>query len=349
MKPSSIAPSTVKKAQEILHNRHRWTFAETLFWVLPFLAYLLFSGFFPGLNNKHLLLSEMAILALFALSFDLILGYAGLISLGHGAFFGLGAYTAGLLAQGGEDHTFWNDPLIGLMSAALVTGILGALTGLFLRKGSDMTRVMMTLGFAMIVQESLQQARDFTGGSDGLEGMRSAPLFGLFPFDIGGHVAALYSLAVLCLLFFFIRRLIFSPFGLSLQALRLNPLRAQSLGLSTAHRLVAIYSLSALLAGIAGALLAQTTQFASLDMVAFHRSADVMLMLLLGGAGRLYGGIIGAFIFRFFQDQLNALTPHYWMFWIGMALMGLVLLVPDGLLGVTERSSSRASPPSRRE
>jgi branched-chain amino acid transport system permease protein len=250
----------------------------------------------------------------------LILGYAGIVSLGHAAFFGLGAYVAGILAKYGIA-----DPLIGLLVAALAAAFLGLVTSFLVLRGADLTKLMVTLGVALVLGEIANQASWLTGGADGLQGITMGPILGLFEFDIFGTVAYAYSLTVTFVLFVLARRIVVSPFGLSLRSIRDNPLRARAVGIPVNRRLVSIYTLSAAYAGVAGALLAQTTQFVSLDVLAFHRSADVLLVLVIGGVGYLYGGLIGAVAFKVLQDILAGLTPQYWQFWIGLILVVLVL------------------------
>ena len=297
-----------------LQHRSRWRWPETVFWLAAFGSLFLVS-------DKHLLASEIAILALFALSLDLILGYAGIVSLGHAAFFGLGAYVAGLLAKHGI-----SDPLAGLGASALAAALAGFVTSFLVLRGADLTRLMVTLGVALVFGEIANQASWLTGGADGLQGVSMGPILGLFEFDIFGRVAHAYTLAILFLLFLLARRVVYSPFGLSLMAVRDNPLRARAVGVPANRRLVAVYTVSAAYAGIAGALLAQTTQFVSLDVLEFHRSADVLLVLVIGGAGYLYGGLIGAVVFKLLQDAFATLTPQYWLFWIGLILVCLVLV-----------------------
>jgi branched-chain amino acid transport system permease protein len=291
-----------------------WRPLEFVFWAAVVASVFVFP-------TRLFLVNEVAIFALFALSLDLILGYAGIVSLGHAAFFGCGAYVAGLLAANG-----FGDPLAGLAIAAIVSGCLGFLTSPLILRGSDLTRLMITLGVASILAEVANRASDFTGGANGLSGITMTPLLGLFSFDLRGHTAAGYSLVVLFILFLLARVIVGSPFGLSLRAIRVNRLRAASIGIPTHARLIAIYTIGAVYAGIAGALLAQTTQFVSLDVLAFHRSADVLLAVVLGGGGTLYGALIGAIIFRVAQDVLSGLTPQYWEFWIGFILVAVVLI-----------------------
>ena len=276
--------------------------------------------------DHALLLNEIAILALFAVSLDLVLGYAGIVSLGHAAFFGTGAYAAALFAK----HVM-PDPLVGLVVASGAAALLGAVTSLLILRGSDLTRLMVTLGVASVLYELANRFDDITGGTDGLQGVVIGPLLGRFEFDLYGRTAYAYSLAVLIVLVLVARRIVHSPFGISLQALRDNRLRASAIGLSVNLRLTAVYTIAAAMAGAAGAILAQTTGFASLDVLDFHRSADVLLVLVIGGTGYLYGGIFGALVFRLMHDLLSAWTPQYWTFWLGLFLVVLVLVGRDRL------------------
>jgi len=270
------------------------------------------------------LLNEIAILALFALSLDMILGYAGIVSLGHAAFFGTGAYVAALFAK----HVL-PDPLVGLAVAAGAAAMLGLATSVLVLRGSDLTRLMVTLGVALILYELANRFDEITGGADGLRGVVMGPLLGSFAFDLGGRVAYAYSLAMLFALFLVARKVVHSPFGYGLKAIRDNARRATAIGIGINARLAAVYTFAATLAGVAGALLAQTTGFVSLDVFDFHRSADVLLVLVIGGVGWLYGGLIGAVLFKLMHDILSALTPQYWQFWIGVLLIVLVLVGRD--------------------
>ena len=300
----------------------RWTLPELALWVAAAACFWVFP-------SKLLLLNEVAILALFALSLDLILGYAGIVSLGHAAFFGVGAYAAGLLAKHGIA-----DPLVGLAVAAAAAGVVGFLSSFLVLRGSDLTRLMVTLGIALLLFELANRLDWITGGADGLQGITMGPLLGLFEFDLYGRTAFVYSTTVLFVLFVVARRVVQSPFGLSLRAVKGNLLRARAVGISSSTRIVAIYTLAAVYAGIAGALTAQTSQFVSLDVFDFHRSADVMLVLVLGGTGYLYGGIVGALIFRLMQDWLAGITPQYWQFWIGLVLVLVVLVGRERIEGL---------------
>lgn len=323
------AESFDTKVRQALYAGRRWHPAEVAFWCLAFAAFLLFP-------RNLLLLNEIAILALFALSLDLILGYAGIVSLGHAAFLGMGAYAAGLFAK----H-IGGDPLAGLVVGMGAAGLLGLLTSPLVLRGTDLTRLMITLGVALILFELANSFGGLTGGADGLQGIMMRPVLGLFAFDIFGRTAYLYSLSVLFALFLIARRIVHSPFGLSLRAVRDNPLRASASGVPNARRLAAAYTIAAAYAGAAGALLAQTIQFVSLDVLDFHRSADLMLVLIIGGAGYLYGGLVGAIAFKLLQDLIASFTPQYWMFWIGLFLVLFVLggreIIHGGIKSVAER------------
>jgi branched-chain amino acid transport system permease protein len=298
-----------------LARRARWSPLEIAFWVFAFATIWLFPG-------KHLILTETAILALFALSLDLILGYAGIISLGQAAFFGVAGYFSGLVAKYG----IVNEPIIALLLSGLVAAALGFVTSVLVLRGSDLTRLMVTLGVALMLGELANRYSNITGGADGLQGVTIAPIFGVFRFDMFGHTGYVYCLIALFVCFVIVRRIVYSPFGLSLRSLKGNTLRASAIGIPVNRRLVAVYTVSAGIAGIAGALLTQTTAFCSLDVFSLERSADLLLVLIIGGTGYLYGGLIGAVIYKFLQDWIASLTPQYWQFWIGLVLVAIVLV-----------------------
>jgi len=307
-------------SQDLLLKRGHWKSWEFAMWLLALASPLL-------LASHALIINEIAIVALFAISLDLILGYTGIVSLGHAAFFGMGAYTAALFAK-----LVMPDPLAGLALAIVVSTVLGAVCSLTIMRGSDLTRLMVTLGMGLILMELANKLDWLTGGADGLQGVVMGPLLGKYEFDLSGRTAAMYSLVVLLLFFVLARRLVNSPFGATLKAIRDNRLRAVSIGVPVSSRLALIYTVAAGVAGAAGALLAQTTGFASLDVFAFDRSADVMLILVIGGTGWLYGGVAGAVVFKLMQDALSAITPQYWTFWIGLFLVVLVLVGRERLI-----------------
>src|SRR4051795_11190427 len=299
-------------------SRARWRMSEIAFWLLAVCCAFLFP-------SRYLIMTDIVRLALFALSLDLILGCAGIVSLGHAAFFGVGAYSAGLLAL----HGIVNEPLLALLVAGIVATAVGFLTSFLVIRGVDLTRLMVTLGIALLLEALAERFSNITGGTDGLQGIEMQPILGLFAFDMFGKTGFFYCLVVVFLLFLFARRIVNSPFGLSLRAIKNNPLRASAIGVPVNRRLIAIYTVAAFYAGIAGALFTQTTALASLDVFVFEKSADLMLVLVLGGTGYLYGGLIGAVVFKMLQELFSTITPQYWQFWIGLVLIVIVLVGRD--------------------
>ena len=312
-----------------LRNASRWRLAEYAFWVLPVAAYFVFP-------EDLSLLSQIVITALFALSLDLILGYAGIVSLGHAAFFGIGAYAAGLLAKYG-----WNDPLLGLLSAGLIAAFIGFLSSFLVLRGADLTRLMVTLGVSLMLFEAANKLTDITGGMDGLQGIEMKPVLGLFAFDLYGKTAYVYCVVVLFVMFWIARRIVHSPFGLSLRGIRQNVFRMPALGTPVNARLVGAYTLGAAYAGIAGALLTQTTQFVSIDVLSFNRSAELLLILVLGGTGSLYGALLGTIVFMTAHHLLSGINPQYWQFWLGILLIFVVLFARDGIMGALRAITRR--------
>lgn len=299
--------------------------AEVALWLLALGSYWLFPDYLG-------LLSQVWIAALFALSLDLLVGYAGVVTLGHAAFFGLGAYAAGILAVQG-----WGEPFSGLLLAGLAAALLGLVTAPLVLRGGELAGLMVTLGLALMLYEAANKAAFLTGGADGLQGVEIWPLLGRFRFDLYGRTAFLYALGVLFLCFLALRLLVATPFGLALRGIRGNALRMAAMGVPVRRRLVAAYAVSAGVAGLAGALLAQTAQFVSLDVLAFQRSAEGLLMLLIGGLGALYGAVLGAAAFTLAHHLLAEMTPQFWEFWIGAALVLLVMLGRGGMLGLLRR------------
>jgi len=329
-----VSAAAEGKARRAVHlPTDRWRVTEIVFWLVAIAAFFAFP-------THRVLGSQILITGLFALSLDLILGYAGIVSLGHAAFFGVGAYAAGLLAAHG-----WGEPLSGLVVAGAAGALVGYATSFLVVRGTDLARLMVTLGIGLMLFEAANQAAFITGGADGLSGVTMRKILGLYSFDLAGTTAYLYSLAVLFLLFVFARRIVNSPFGLSLRGVRENVKRMPAIGSPVTRRLIAIYTVSAAMAGIAGGLLAQTTQFVGLDVFGFPRSADLMIMVVLGGAGRLYGALVGTTVFMIAHHYLSDLNPIYWQFWLGLLLVVVVLFARGGILGALAliRDRRRAS------
>lgn len=298
---------------------------EILFWVALGSTWWLFPYSLP-------LFTHVLIVGLFAVSLDMVLGYAGILSVGHAAFFGSGAYAAGLLAVHG-----WGEPLSGLLAAGAVCAGLGYLFSFLVVRGADLTRLMVTIAICLLLGEAALQFSAVTGGSDGLMGVRVWPVLGAFPFDLYGRTAFAYTLVTVLLVFAVVRRLLGSPFGLSLRGIHQNPHRASAIGTPVAARLRQVYAMSAAVAGVAGALLTQTTQFVGVDTLSFERSAEILIVLVLGGAGRLYGGLVGAVIYIVVRDWLSGISPEYWMLGVGLLLIGIALAGSGGVLGLCQR------------
>lgn len=315
------APAKPFDPKVALRGQVRWRVIETVFWLAALLPFIVTPTYL-------VLCSQIAIAALFALSLDLIVGYAGLVSLGHASFFGFGAYSAGLISKFG-----WGEPISGLLLAGAAAMLLGYLTSFIIVRISHFALIMVTLGICLLLGELANSGQALTGGDDGLQGIRMWPIFGLFRFDLFGRTAYAYALAVLFISFLVLRRLINSPFGLSLRGIRENVRRMPAIGAPVRGRLRTVYTISAAFAGLAGAALAQTTQFVALDSLSFQRSAEILVMLVLGGAGRLYGGIVGAIIFMVARDQLADMNPQYWYFWLGLMLIAVIIFLPNGILG----------------
>ncbi|HXF78464.1 MAG TPA: branched-chain amino acid ABC transporter permease [Usitatibacter sp.] len=302
---------------------------EIAFWLVPVAAFFALPGYL-------VLGSQILIVSLFALSLDLILGYAGIVSLGHAAFFGVGAYTAGLLSVHG-----WGEPLTGVAAAAVVAGLVGFVVSFLVVRGEDLARLMVTLGVGLLLYEAANRAAPITGGVDGLSGVVMWKLLGIFPFDLNGRTAYVYSFAMLAIFCWLLKRLTRSPFGLELRAIRENARRMPAVGAPVQRRLVAAFTVGAAIAGVAGALLAQTTQFVGIDTLGFNRSAELVIMLVLGGAGRLYGAIVGTAIFMIAQDYLSGINPVYWQFWLGLLLVVFVFFARGGVMGGLEAIAAR--------
>jgi len=326
---STLDASRTVTPQRYMLGLSRWRPIEIAFWAATLLPFWLFPTYLS-------LASQIAITGLFALSLDLILGYAGIVSLGHAAFFGVGAYTAGLFSK-----FVWGEPFSGLIVAGIVAGLFGYASSFIVSRFRHLTLIMITLGLGLLLKEAANSAHWLTGGSDGLQGVSIDPVFGLFKFDLYGRTAYGYSLAVLFVVFLCARRIINSPFGLALRGIRENIVRMPAIGADSRGHIRKVYTIAAIIAGIAGGLLTQTTQTVALEVLSFERSADVVVMLVLGGAGRLYGGLIGATVYMIARDQFSGIAPQYWYFWIGALLVIVVTVLPNGILGGLSRLMKR--------
>ena len=323
--PADAAADARVRAVQFLTRRHRLRWAEALPWLVAIAAYVLFP-------DRLTFGSQVLLMTMFALSLDLILGYAGIVTLGHAAFFGLGAYTVGVLAF----HAGWGEPITGLIAAAAVAAVAGAASGYVLLRYRGVTLLVLTLATTFILQEFGNVFDHFTGGYDGLPGLDIWPLFGRFSYDLYGHTYYLYALAVLFVVFLIVRRIVYSPFGQSLTGIRENVARMHAVGAPVHGRLLVAYTIAAAIAGVAGALFTQTNAYVTLGVFDFEYSAGVMVMLILGGTGRLYGAFVGAVIYMVLQDHLAKMSPTFWQLGVGLLLIAAVLFARRGLFGLVE-------------
>lgn len=316
---------TAQSAIDAFARRHRFRAAEALPWVVAVGAYFVFPDYLA-------LGAQVLATVLFGLSLDLILGYAGIVTLGHAACFGTGAYVAGLLAAHG-----WGEPISGLFVAAAAAAIVGFASGAVVLRTQGLTLLMLTLVVATMLYEAANKATHITGGADGLSGMDVWPVVGFFRFDLFGRTAYWYCLAALFVCWFIARCIVHSPFGRSLTGIRENERRMHAIGSPVFWRRLTIYTISAALAGVSGALVSQTTQFVGLGVLSFDRSGVILIMLILGGVGRLYGAFIGVPLYMILQDRFAAVDPVYWYFWIGLILVLVVVFAPGGAFGLIDR------------
>jgi branched-chain amino acid transport system permease protein len=308
----ALASATVGTPLALVGHAIPWALAIAFFFVAG--GYLSFG-------------TQIMIWILFAMSLDLVLGYAGIVTLGHAAYFGFGAYVAGLCSI----H-LTGDPLIGHAVAIVLTGVLGFITGAMILHTTGVTFLMLTLAIVSLMFEYANKAKDITGGDDGLQGMKVDPIFGVFQFNLFGQTAYVYVLVVLFLWFLVAWRLVHSPFGRSLDGIRQNSRRMRAIGTPVWWRLLAVYTIAAAMAGSAGALSAHSTRFVGLDVLSLLTSGIVTVMLILGGTRRLYGAFVGAVIYSVVQDSTAKISPHFWEFIVGGMLIATVLFLEGGLM-----------------
>ncbi|PCI73660.1 branched-chain amino acid ABC transporter permease [Candidatus Dependentiae bacterium] len=317
--------SSIIDPKSVLLSRADWHWAEALPWILAIAVFV----FQPITLNLGV---QILIMIIFALSLDLILGYGGVVTLGHAAYFGAGAYATGMLSA----HLGWNEPISGLLLGASAAAIIGFLTGWVLMRYHGLALLMLTLALGILMAEFANVTEDWTGGFDGLYGISIDPIFGIFENDLWRRNYFWYCLIVAFVVFLACRRIVNSAFGRGLVGIRENTGRMRAIGSPVHLRLVMAYTISAFIAGIAGALFAQSNEYVTLDVLSFVRSGTVLIVLVLGGTGRLYGAFVGAIVYILVEDELAKEYPAYWELGLGFVLVLTALFFRDGLLGALE-------------
>lgn len=302
-------------------SRHQWRVGELLWLAAALASYFVFPQYLA-------LGTTVLIMVVLVMSFDLLLGFAGVLSLGHAVFFGLGAYVAGWLSLAGL-----TEPVSAVILAGIAAAVLAAAIGPFLLRLTGLPLMMVTLALGVLVFEAAHKAIALTGGDDGLSGIQFAAILGVFEWGLGGATAYLYVLAWLCVIFVLLKRVVASPFGVMLQGVRENPARMRLIGNPVLPHLTLAYVISGAVAGVAGALFTQANAFVGLGVVAVDTSIDVLVMLVLGGIGGLHGALIGAPVYMLLKHFSSQWNPFYWMLIIGVLLMAVVLMGRGGLLG----------------
>lgn len=304
-----------------------WT--EAAFWLAAVTVVFVFPA-------NLSLATSVAIFALFAVSLDLALGVAGIITLGHALYFGAGAYFAAWIALAG-----WSEPISGMLAAAALSGLLAAALGPLVLRTAGLPLIMVTLVLGLVAFEAANKAGEFTGGDNGLGGIELAPVLGVFRWSVFAKVEYLYALACLFVLFQLAKAIVRSPFGLALQGIRENAARMALVGAPVRSHLMRAYVVSAAMAGVAGALSAQTTKFVGLGVLSVNTSVDVLVMLVLGGVGALYGALVGAIVYMVVHHFAAEWNPYHWMFVIGGLLVLVVRFGRGGLLGMARAALGR--------
>lgn len=273
---------------------------------------------------------EILIWAIYALSFNLLLGYTGLPSFGHGAYFGIGAYGFGLFQQNVAP-----DLWLSLLAAASVAAVAGALVAAFISHRRGIYYAFMTIAFGQVFWFIAMKSHGITGGEDGLLRIARPPAdFGFAVFELNGNIALFYFvLAVFALVLIGLWRLVNSPYGYILQAIRQNETRAAFIGYNVWLYKFSIFALSAGLSGLAGGLFAMAQTSAFPDVMSLHYSGYVVMMTLIGGGlVSFWGPVIGAALFLLARDLIGSFTTA-WMLWFGLLFMAVVLFKPEGIAG----------------
>jgi branched-chain amino acid transport system permease protein len=312
--------------------RQRLQPLEALWWLLALAYFFVFPEYLA-------VATAVLVMALFALSLDLLLGFAGVLSLGHAVAFGIGAYTSALINLAG-----WQEAISGALAGGVAAGLFALAIGPLILRLSGLPFIMVTLGIGAVLYEAANKAVWLTGGDNGLPGVTLDPLLGIFRWSVFGQTSYLYVLGWLLILFYVVRRIVGSPFGMALRGIRENPRRMRLVGAPVLRHLVVAYAVASAIAGIAGALSAQTNAFVGLEVLSLNTSIDGLVMLVLGGVGRLFGALVGAPVYMFIQHFAREWNPYYWMFLIGALLIFVVRFSRHGLIGLASDLLTRLGP-----
>lgn len=310
--------------QSKLHHRLSPLTALLLLAVLtifPFAAGALEQEFYIGVASR------LMIFALAATSLNLVLGFGGMVSLGHAAYFGAGAYTVGILMQHGIASAWLSWP-----AAIVISGLLAALIGVISLRTRGVYFIMITLAFAQMVYFLFISLRAY-GGDDGLS-LATRSETGI---DMGSDTAFYYVvLVMLALTIAFVHRLVNSRFGRTVQAIRENETRMEAIGYPVFRYKLVCFSIGGALAGLAGALIANQNMLVSPNLIHWTQSGMLMVMVILGGTGYLFGGVIGAVAILLLEEVLSGYTMH-WQLALGVVLLAVVMVLPNGLASLMER------------
>jgi branched-chain amino acid transport system permease protein len=271
-------------------------------------------------------LTRLISIALLVLSLDLVTGYCGVATLGHAALFGVSAYAAGNACLAGI-----TDPIALLFVGIIAGALVGLVSGALITRFRGLPQLVISIAIGQLVGALSNKLSFLTGGSDGLSGIVPGRVFGIFAFDMYSRTAYVFSAVVLGIVFALLIRFVRSPFGLLCRGIKDDDLRARMIGASVYPRLVVMYGVSGAVAGTGGALNAITTGVVGLDSVGFERSAEALVMLVLGGAGSLWGALTGAVMFQIFEHIVSASNPFHWLTMVGLLLILIVVFVPKGL------------------
>jgi branched-chain amino acid transport system permease protein len=300
-------------------------------------GFVVLLALFPLVAEKFYLqlVTKIMILSIFALSLDLLVGFTGLVSLGHAAYFGVAAYTLALVAQTSDEVNLWITLPLALVASAIAALVIGALVV----RTAGVYFIMVTLAFAQMVYHFFHDTR-IAGGSDGIY-VNERPQTGLPGFDLSSDYHFYYAVLVLFVaVFALLATILRSPFGRALQGIKVNERRMRALGFATLRYKLAAFVLAGTLAGLAGYLAAAKEGYVNPELLAWHQSGTVLMMLILGGMGTLVGAVLGTFSYVLLQEWFSGITKH-WQLLMGAFIIIAVLVFPQGMAGIATRIERR--------